>query len=145
MLSWACRDSRYYIRHTTSNSASADPTFPATCLWSQNYSLVPSNFQCLLQHCSSPLEGESSYPQPPPTNQLRLDLTAEVNDSRVPLGANISYTCAPGTYIESNETDPSRTQVTRFLIFILHFFKTYKKVSFKTFKCYNWLHTGCRR
>ena len=111
LFSWECRDSRFYIRQVVPTTTSVAANFPATCLWYQNYSQVPANLQCLLHHCSSPLTGESSYAPPPPENQLELVLSADINASLVPLGAYIGYSCRPGSYIESSETDPSRTQV----------------------------------
>ena len=110
-FSWECRDSRFYIRQALPVASPVAPAYPASCLWYQNYTQVPANLQCLLHHCSSPQSGESSFPQPPTDNQLRLVLTAETNASLVALGSYVSYTCAPGTFIESNETDPSRNQV----------------------------------
>jgi len=118
LFSWLCRDSRFYIRQAPPTpapagyiSASVAATFPATCLWYQNYSQVPANLQCLLHHCSSPEQGESSYPAPALENKLELVLSDEVNASLVPLGSYLTYNCTPGTFIESNETDPSRNQV----------------------------------
>ena len=109
--SWLCRDSRYYIRQVIPTSTPVAATITAKCLWYQNYSQVPANLQCQLHHCSSPEEGESRFDQPPPENQLELVISPEVNASLVSLGAYVSYSCVPGSYIESNETDPSRTQV----------------------------------
>ena len=112
-FSWECRDSRFYIKRT----AIAEPVvagYPAVCLWYRNYSQIPAKLECRLHHCSSPSDGESSYLAPPQDNQLQLVLTPEINASLVALGANISYSCAPGTFIETTEADPSRTQVIKY-------------------------------
>jgi hypothetical protein len=85
--------------------------YPAICLWYSNYSQVPSNLDCQLHHCSHPYKGESSYTPPPLENQLNLDLSQSINDSIIPLGSNISYSCAPGTFIESAQSDPTHTKV----------------------------------
>jgi len=127
LISWLCRDSRYYIRQAPPVPAPAGYVAPAvaanysaTCLWYQNYTQVPANLQCLLHHCSSPEAGESSYPPPPLDNQLELILTDEVNASLVTLGSFLTYNCTPGTFIESNETDPTRNQVnTQFFSMLL--------------------------
>jgi hypothetical protein len=72
---------------------------------------VPANFDCRLHHCSQPNVGESSYLPPPSENQLQLVVSQSISDNNVPLGSNISYSCAQGTFIESPEADPTRTQV----------------------------------
>jgi hypothetical protein len=124
LSSWLCRDSRFYIRLSPPTpvpagytSAPIVPSFPATCLWYQNYSQTAANLQCMLHHCSSPQVGESSYQPPSEDNQLQLILSAEVNASLVPLGSYVTYNCTPGTFIESNETDPTRNQVNYFCMF----------------------------
>ena len=112
-FSWQCRDSRFYIRQAASNGPVL-AGYLAACLWYRNYSQVPANLECQLHHCSHPSLGESSYLSPPLDNQLQLVLTPEINASLVALGANISYSCAPGTFIETTEADPSRTQVIKY-------------------------------
>jgi hypothetical protein len=109
--SWQCRDSRFYIKQTALASEPTVASYPATCLWYRNYSLAPANFECRLHHCSHPHVGESSYLPPPTENQLQLVVSQSISDNLVPLGSNISYSCILGTFIESSETDPSRTQV----------------------------------
>ena len=109
-LSYNCKDKRKYVK-ITSSSDPLSSAVTSTCLWRKLYNVTASSLTCTLHHCAHPYNDNGSFAPPPPENNLLLVEDARTLSSFVPFGSSIVFNCSGGTYIESNQTDPTQTQV----------------------------------
>jgi hypothetical protein len=109
-LSFSCVDPRKYLKITSSAAALA-PKIVSTCLWRKLYNVTANQLTCTLHHCANPYVDVGGFAPPPTQNNLVLLQDSRVTSSLVPFNSYLTFNCANGMFIESNQTDPSQNQV----------------------------------
>ncbi len=108
---FTCADKRKWVKIATAISSPLTPNIVSTCLWRKLYNVTAKQLICTLHHCANPYLDDGGFAPPPPENNLILIQDAQINSSLVPFGSYITFNCTSGTFIETNQTDPSQTQV----------------------------------
>jgi hypothetical protein len=110
-LAFSCMDPRKYVKMVGSSTAVRAPNVTTTCLWRKLYNVTASQLICTLHHCGHPYLDPGGFSPPPRGNNLFLIEDSRVNSSYVPFSTYITLNCSTGMYIESNQTDPTQSQV----------------------------------
>jgi hypothetical protein len=105
-----CVDKRKYLKIAGTTNPLA-PNIISTCLWRKLYNVTANQLVCILDHCAHPYNDNGNFPPPPPENNLFLVEDSRTASSFVPFSSYILFNCSSGTYIETNQTDPTQTQV----------------------------------
>ena len=98
--SWRCLDNRYLVRKKGSANTQAE-TISSTCTWYKEYSLLPSDLECVLTYCANAtllpnVDGHNYDFNPSDTWWYAT------NQSRAPLGWSLWYPCKNGHRVENN-------------------------------------------
>ncbi len=110
-MSFSCTDPRKYVKIAASSNAVPAASITTTCLWRKLYNVTASQLSCTLHHCGHPYTDPGGFSAPPDANNLLLVEDARLKNSNVPFSSYITFNCSSGMYIESNQTEPSRSQV----------------------------------
>ena len=110
-LEYSCLDQRSYIKVNGSSKAFA-PSIVSTCEWRQIYDVDVNKLICKIDHCGHPHSGNGSHPAPPPEYNISLVETDPTRNKYVPFGYNVMYKCDANTFIENEEIDPTKTNIT---------------------------------
>jgi hypothetical protein len=109
-MEFSCIDKRKYLKITGTSNPLA-PSITTTCLWRKLYNVSANQLSCILDHCAHPYNDDGSFPPPPQENNLALVEDTRTASSFVPFSSFIIFNCSSGMYIETNQTDPTQTQV----------------------------------
>ena len=90
-FSWKCADRRYLIR-LKGSSANPQWTYQSQCLWYKNYSITPSDLECVITYCDNPITS--------PNDDHNYNYNW--NGNLVRIGQSISYPCMSGHRLEQN-------------------------------------------
>ena len=102
--SWQCKDRRYLI-HIREEDSQPVETMTATCLWYNNYTVLPSELECVLTYCDNATDI-------PNNNGANYNFTWDGNV--IPLNTDVVYPCQDGMRIENDtytRKEASRTSV----------------------------------
>jgi len=108
---FTCLDKRKWLKIATAISSPLVANIVSTCLWRKLYNVTADQLICSLHHCANPYLDDGGFAPPPPENNLILVQDMQINSSLVPFSSYITFNCSGGTFIETNQTDPTQTQV----------------------------------
>ena len=91
---WKCKDRRYLIREVGSSKSAA--SLSSSCLWYRNYSVLPSQLECVLTYCDEPV-------LTPNMNGRNYNFTWDGN-LLTRLGRTIFYPCKDDFRLENDTT-----------------------------------------
>ena len=110
-LEYSCLDQRSYIK-TDGSDIPLAPSIVTTCRWRKIYNVDVNNLICEIHHCGHPHSGNGSHPAPPPKYNISLVETNFTQAKHVPFGDTVMYKCDGNTFIENEEIDPTKTNIT---------------------------------
>jgi hypothetical protein len=108
---FTCVDKRKWLKIAAATSSPLAANIVSTCLWRKLYNVTADQLICTLHHCANPYTDDGGFSPPPPQSNLILVQDSRINSSFVPFNSYITFNCSSGMYIETNQTDPSQTQV----------------------------------
>ena len=92
-FSWKCKDRRYQIKEKSTADSSKTDLLHSSCLWYKNWTILPSNLECVLSFC----DNASDIPN---SNGANYNFTW--NGNRIPLETFVQYPCQDGMAIENS-------------------------------------------
>ena len=93
LLRWKCEDRRYLIKVKEDDVNPPAETITASCLWYKNYSLIPTQLECILTYCDNATDL-------PNDNGANYNFTWDGNV--IPLNTDIIYPCMDGMHVEND-------------------------------------------
>jgi hypothetical protein len=110
-MSFSCVDPRKYVKIAANPSAVLAARITTTCLWRKQYNVTAAQLTCTLHHCGHPYTDPGGFSPPSAQNNLILVEDSRLTNSYVPFSSYITFNCSSGMYIESNQPEPSQSQV----------------------------------
>ena len=95
LFRWRCKDRRYLIRESGSSRTPARWA-SSSCLWYRNFSLLPSQLECVLTYCDSPI-------LLPNNNGANYNFSWD-GELLTELGETIFYPCRNNFRVENDTT-----------------------------------------
>ena len=89
---WKCKDRRFLIRQKNSGEEPRE-TYYTACNWSGNFSVYPSDLECIISYCDNPIDD-------PNTNGANYDF--QWTNNLIKISDYMSYPCKTNYYVEQS-------------------------------------------